>query len=534
MVSNETTIQQANFQCFPNEVSLGPIVEVTDHYCGVIGEDYSFYSSSYEMLYTCMCSGDSCNGAIYLPESNPPPKGKEGGENDTDKGEGSGAVITPVPTKNEQPKSNNTPQPNKGAGSDHQTGATTGTKIAIFVLASAIPALILSIIMFVIGYLYMTRCRKHKTCFDSKDHIPTSHTESTSIDLTSDSDTKIIGEDSPSDSPINLQTNCLPLTLDNVIGRGRFGAVWKAHHKHGDGKTHLAVKVFQDFDSASWNVEKELFTDESVTLHHDNVIEFIAAEVRRVGYDQQNKQFWLVTKYYPKGSLQDYLTARTTTWHELCRLSGSAARGLAHLHADVYGSHGLHKIPVAHRDLKSSNVLVKDNGECVIADFGLAIKLDPRVSTDTLANSGQVGTPRYMSPEALESKVNLQDIESFKQMDVFSLALVIWEIATRCTLNSDLHDYYLPYDDLITGYPTVEEMKTIAVARGLRPTIPENWTNSTGMELVANTMRECWDTDPEARLTASCVEARFSDMMTWVEGEQHLGHRDSGHSVTIV
>lgn len=241
----------------------------------------------------------------------------------------------------------------------------------------------------------MTRCRKKKTCQDGKDHIPTSNTESTSLDLTGDSDLKIItmNGNSPPATPetgIHMTGDCLPLTLDTVIGRGRFGAVWKAQHKHGDGKTFLAVKVFQDFDSASWNVEKELFTDESVSLHHDNVVEFITAEVRRAGY-QQNKQYWLVTRYYPRGSVQDFLTGRTVTWVEFCRMSGAIARGVAHLHADVYGSHGLHKIPVGHRDLKSSNVLVKDNGECVIADFGLAIKLDPRMSTDTLANTGQVG-----------------------------------------------------------------------------------------------------------------------------------------------
>lgn len=44
----------------------------------------------------------------------------------------------------------------------------------------------------------------------------------------------------------------------------------------------------------------------------------------------------------------------------------------------------------------------------------------------------EVGTARYMSPEALESRVNLEDGESFKQMDVYSAALVLWEMASRC------------------------------------------------------------------------------------------------------
>lgn len=44
----------------------------------------------------------------------------------------------------------------------------------------------------------------------------------------------------------------------------------------------------------------------------------------------------------------------------------------------------------------------------------------------------QVGTARYMAPEVLESRVNLEDLEAFKQMDVYSMALVLWEMASRC------------------------------------------------------------------------------------------------------
>lgn len=44
----------------------------------------------------------------------------------------------------------------------------------------------------------------------------------------------------------------------------------------------------------------------------------------------------------------------------------------------------------------------------------------------------KVGTARYMAPEVLESRVNLEDLESFKQMDVYSMALVMWEMASRC------------------------------------------------------------------------------------------------------
>lgn len=44
----------------------------------------------------------------------------------------------------------------------------------------------------------------------------------------------------------------------------------------------------------------------------------------------------------------------------------------------------------------------------------------------------QVGTARYMAPEVLESRINLENTESFKQTDVYSMSLVLWEITSRC------------------------------------------------------------------------------------------------------
>ena len=269
---------------------------------------------------------------------------------------------------------------------------------------------------------------------DRKVNPPTSNTESTSLDLTTeDSDVKVIGQDTPPESPVHMRGNYLPISLINVIGRGRFGAVWKADLKHGDEHTELAVavKIFHEIDSASWSVEKELFTDEKVMLKHDNVVEFIAAEVRQRSYDSQ-RQFWLVTRYYPKGCLYQYLKHHTVSWQEMCRLAGTTARGVAHLHADVYGPHGLHKIPVAHRDLKSSNILVKVDGTCAVADFGLSIHLDPALSIDQLANSGQVSRRDY-EPGAL-SHSHLIDSKG-KQEGVISSILII-PIPSRSTVDS--------------------------------------------------------------------------------------------------
>lgn len=44
----------------------------------------------------------------------------------------------------------------------------------------------------------------------------------------------------------------------------------------------------------------------------------------------------------------------------------------------------------------------------------------------------QVGTARYMAPEVLEARLNLENMESFKQTDIYSMALVLWEMTSRC------------------------------------------------------------------------------------------------------
>lgn len=53
----------------------------------------------------------------------------------------------------------------------------------------------------------------------------------------------------------------------------------------------------------------------------------------------------------------------------------------------------------------------------------------------------KVGTARYMAPEVLESRVNLEDLEAFKQMDIYSMALVLWEMASRCDVIEGKRSY---------------------------------------------------------------------------------------------
>ncbi|XP_061142870.1 TGF-beta receptor type-2-like isoform X1 [Syngnathus typhle] len=292
----------------------------------------------------------------------------------------------------------------------------------------------------------------------------------------------------------------MPVCLEAAVGGGRFAQVWRARPQDEgrDSGSAVAVKVFSAARAASWRHEGSILADGG--MRHPNVIAFLGAQVRGGAY-------WLLLAYHRLGNLQDFLTANVLEWERLVTMATGLARGLAHLHSDTLWPLGAPKVSVAHRDVKSSNVLLKDDGDVVLCDFGLAIKLHAELTADDLANSGQVGTARYMSPEALESRINLEDGESFKQMDVYSMALVLWEMASRCWAIGEVGSYTPPFGDETSQCPRVDAMRRL-VFRG-RPEIPPRWMRHQGMSVYWQTVTESWDHDPEARLTAHCVLERM-------------------------
>ncbi|NXY40144.1 ACV1C protein, partial [Pomatorhinus ruficollis] len=111
-------------------------------------------------------------------------------------------------------------------------------------------------------------------------------------------------------------------------------------------------------------------------------------------------QLWLVSEYHEQGSLFDYLNRGTVTVEGMVRLALSVASGLAHLHMEIVGTQGESSLPlslqpaIAHRDLKSKNILVKRNETCAIADLGLAVKHDSVLNTIDIPQNPRVGTRR--------------------------------------------------------------------------------------------------------------------------------------------
>lgn len=83
----------------------------------------------------------------------------------------------------------------------------------------------------------------------------------------------------------------------------------------------------------------------------------------------------------------------------MIKMAHTMATGLAHLHMEIVGTQG--KPAIAHRDLKSKNILVKINGTCAIGDLGLAVRHDVITDTVDIQLNNRVGTKRYMAPEVI-------------------------------------------------------------------------------------------------------------------------------------
>ncbi|XP_041374895.1 TGF-beta receptor type-1-like [Gigantopelta aegis] len=302
--------------------------------------------------------------------------------------------------------------------------------------------------------------------------------------------------------PILVQrTIARQIRLCEIIGKGRYGEVWRGTWRG----ENVAVKIFSSREERSWFREAEIY--QTVMLRHENVLGFIAADNKDNG---TWTQLWLITDNHENGSLFDYLNRQPVSPSIMIRLALSAVSGLAHLHMEILGQQG--KPAIAHRDLKSKNILVKSNITCCIADLGLAVRHDSKTDSVDIAPNNRVGTKRYMAPEVLDESINMNHFESFKRADVHSFGLVLWEIARRCNVGGIYEDYQLPYYDLVPSDPSLEDMKKVVCVEKHRPAIPNRWQSLESLHVMAKLMKECWYPNAAARLTALRIRKTLASL----------------------
>nr|XP_018903858.1 PREDICTED: bone morphogenetic protein receptor type-1B-like isoform X1 [Bemisia tabaci] len=297
-----------------------------------------------------------------------------------------------------------------------------------------------------------------------------------------------------------------------MVGKGRHGEVWLGSWR--DDK--VAVKIFSTTEEKSWFRETEIY--QTVLMRHDNILGFVAADIKGTG---SWTQMLLITEYHEFGSLYDYLQTNELDVSSLMSLICSAAAGVAHLHTEIFSTQG--KPAIAHRDIKSKNILVKRNVECVIADFGLAVRYNSDSNEiDIARDNARVGTRRYMAPEVLDGTLDkllnqtsdVRAFEALKMADIYSLSLVFWEMCRRCNGGKDLkvEEYALPYHDKVPSDPSFEDMHEVIVKGGVRPAVPDRWKESFVLNIISEIMKESWHPNPGVRPTALRIKKSLNSL----------------------
>ena len=353
-----------------------------------------------------------------------------------------------------------------------------------------ITAFLVVVLAVYITYRRRERLRKRQACLIES--MRCSHTSPLA---------NLVEQSSGSGSGLPLlaqRTIAKQIQLTQSIGRGRYGEVWLAKWRD----ENVAAKVFYTTEEASWFRETEIY--QTVLMRHENILGFIAADINGTGSRT------LITDYHELGSLHDYLQKHILTPDRLYDLAFSLASGLAHLHTEICGTPG--KPAIAHRDIKSKNILVKRNGTCAIADFGLAVKYISELNEIHIAPNQRVGTYRYMAPEILNQSLPNDKFESFKMADMYAMCLVFWEMSRRCTTTirgtkkTTCEDYALPYHDVVPVDPKLEHMQAVVCHKRIRPPVPARWQDEEILRRLSSIMLECWQENPAARLTALRVK----------------------------
>ncbi|XP_005880722.1 bone morphogenetic protein receptor type-1B isoform X2 [Myotis yumanensis] len=285
------------------------------------------------------------------------------------------------------------------------------------------------------------------------------------------------------------------------IGKGRYGEVWMGKWRG----EKVAVKVFFTTEEASWFRETEIY--QTVLMRHENILGFIAADIKGTG---SWTQLYLITDYHENGSLYDYLKSTTLDVKSMLKLAYSSVSGLCHLHTEIFSTQG--KPAIAHRDLKSKNILVKKNGTCCIADLGLAVKFISDTNEVDIPPNTRVGTKRYMPPEVLDESLNRNHFQSYIMADMYSFGLILWEVTRRCVSGGAVEEYQLPYHDLVPSDPSYEDMREIVCIKKLRPSFPSRWSGDECLRQMGKLMTECWAHNPASRLTALRVKKTLAKM----------------------
>ncbi|KAF5768080.1 putative protein kinase CAMK-CAMKL-CHK1 family [Helianthus annuus] len=178
-------------------------------------------------------------------------------------------------------------------------------------------------------------------------------------------------------------------------------------------KTVAIKRIFSREDEQGkqgFLTEIELLT----SCKHSNIVSLL-------GFSREAREMILVYEYAFKGSLSDYLGSNsktvTLTWAQRLQICLDIAHGINYLHTNTEG-----KPRIIHRDIKSENILLDENLNAKIADFGLSKFHPMKQQASTIYTKNIAGTEVYMDPEYLTT------FKYKKESDIYSFGVVLFEV----------------------------------------------------------------------------------------------------------
>ncbi|CAH1435446.1 unnamed protein product [Lactuca virosa] len=194
----------------------------------------------------------------------------------------------------------------------------------------------------------------------------------------------------------------------NFIAKGGFGSVYKGELSLFGRLIEVAVKRLEpqsDQGKHEFMMEISILSSYS----HENLVSLL-------GFCEEGNEKLLVYKHESRGSLDNYIQNPDLTWMQRLKISIGAARGINYLHDEVGQQHR-----VLHRDIKSGNILLNNEWEAKVSDFGLS-KIGPAHIQHTFVVTRVAGTLGYVDPSYYNTEVLT------KEADVYSFGVVLFEI----------------------------------------------------------------------------------------------------------